>query len=86
MVWGDAEGTWIKGTIQAFAKRMKIDWDTPFKDLPAAAQKALLFGLGDEKITYNFKLKSGNVWSHKGRFRGVIPELQRSIGLASKDW
>ncbi len=85
VVWGDAEGTWIKGTIQAFAKRMKIDWDTPFEKLPAAAQKALLFGLGDEKITYNFKLKSGNVWSHKGRFRGVIPELRRRYRETSSE-
>ena len=85
VVWGDAEGTWIKGTIQAFAKRMKIDWDTPFEDLPATAQKALLFGLGDEKITYNFKLKSGNVWSHKGRFRGVVPELQRRYRETSSE-
>jgi len=77
VVWGDAEGTWIKGTIQAFAKRMKISMDTPFGKLPAAAQNALLHGLGDEKIQYKFKMKSGNVWSHKGRFRGVIPELMR---------
>ena len=77
VVWGDAEGTWIKGTIQAFAKRMKISMDAPFGKLPAAAQRALLHGLGDEKIQYKFKMKSGTVWSHKGRFRGVIPELMR---------
>jgi excinuclease ABC subunit A len=77
VVWGDAEGTWIKGTIQAFANRMNISMDTPFAKLPTAAQKALLYGLGDEKLQYKFKMKSGTVWSHKGRFRGVIPELMR---------
>ncbi len=85
VVWGDAEGTWIKGTIQAFAKRMKISMDTPFGKLPAAAQKALLHGLGDEKIEYKFKMKSGNVWSHKGRFRGVIPELMRRYRETTSD-
>jgi len=83
VVWGDAEGTWIKGTIQAFAKRMKISMDTPFGKLPAAAQKALLYGLGDEKLQY--KLRSGTVWSHKGRFRGVIPELMRRYRETSSD-
>jgi excinuclease ABC subunit A len=85
VVWGDAEGTWIKGTIQAFAKRMKISMDTPFGRLPAAAQKALLYGLGDEKIQYKFKMKSGNIWSHKGRFRGVIPELMRRYRDTTSD-
>jgi excinuclease ABC subunit A len=85
VTWGDAEGTWIKGIIQAFAKRMKISMDTPFGKLPAAAQKALLYGLGDEKIQYKFKMKSGNVWSHKGRFRGVLPELMRRYRETSSD-
>ena len=85
VVWGDAEGTWIKGTIQAFAKRMKISMDTPFAKLPSAAQQALLYGLGDEKLQYKFKLKSGTVWSHKGRFRGVIPELMRRYRDTSSD-
>jgi excinuclease ABC subunit A len=85
VTWGDAEGTWIKGIIQAFAKRMKISMDTPFGKLPAAAQKALLYGLGDEKLQYKFKMKSGNVWSHKGRFRGVLPELMRRYRETSSD-
>jgi excinuclease ABC subunit A len=85
VVWGDAEGTWIKGIIQAFAKRMKISLDTPFGKLPAAAQQALLYGLGDEKLQYKFKMKSGNIWSHKGRFRGVIPELMRRYRETTSD-
>jgi len=85
VTWGDAEGIWIKGIIQAFAKRMKISMDTPFGKLPAAVQKALLHGLGDEKIQYKFKMKSGNVWSHKGRFRGVIPELMRRYRETTSD-
>jgi excinuclease ABC subunit A len=75
--WGDPQGTWTRGMVQAFAKRMKISLDTPFGKLPAAAQQALLYGLGDEKLDYAFRLRSGRVWSHKGRFRGVIPELTR---------
>ncbi|HEX7076971.1 MAG TPA: excinuclease ABC subunit UvrA [Candidatus Eisenbacteria bacterium] len=83
--WGDAEGTWTKGILQAFAKRTKISLDTPFGKLPAAIQKTILYGLGDEKIDYKFKMKSGNVWSHKGRFRGVIPEMIRRHRDTSSD-
>ncbi|MGE5175442.1 MAG: excinuclease ABC subunit UvrA [Hyphomicrobiales bacterium] len=75
--WGDAEGTWTKGILQAFAKRMKISLLTPFGKLPASVQKTILYGLGDEKIDYRFRMKSGNVWKHRARFRGVIPEMVR---------
>ena len=75
--WGDPEGTWTKGLLAAIAKHLDVSFDTPFGKLPAAAQKTILFGLGDEKLQYRFKLKSGKVWSHHGRFRGVIPEMMR---------
>jgi excinuclease ABC subunit A len=84
-VWGDPDGTWTKGSIEAIAKRLKISMKTPFAKLPAAAQKAILFGLGDEKIDYKFKLRSGKVWEHKGRFRGVVNELMRRFKETSSD-
>ena len=75
--WGDPDGTWTKGILKAFAKRLGISFSTPFAKLPVAAQRAILYGLGDEKLKYQFKLKSGKVWSHEGRFHGVIPEMMR---------
>jgi excinuclease ABC subunit A len=70
--WGDPEGTWTKGLLQAFAKRLGISFDTPFQKLPASTQRAILEGLGDEKLQYRFKMKSGKVWTHQGRFHGVL--------------
>src|SRR5690349_12777440 len=64
---------------------MKISMDTAIGKLPGADQMALLYGLGDEKIQYKFKMKSGNAWSHKGRFRGVLPELMRRYRETSSD-
>jgi excinuclease ABC subunit A len=84
-VWGDPEGTWTKGSILAITKRLGISLTTPFRRLPAAAQRAILYGLGEEKIDYAFRLKSGRVWKHKGRFSGVIPELTRRHRETSSD-
>jgi excinuclease ABC subunit A len=84
-VWGDPDGTWTRGSIEAIAKRLKISMKTPFAKLPAAAQKAILFGLGDEKIDYKFKLRSGKVWEHQGRFRGVVNELMRRFKDTSSE-
>jgi excinuclease ABC subunit A len=83
--WGDPEGTWTKGILAAIAKHLDVSFDTPFGKLPVAAQKAILFGLGDEKLDYRFKLKSGKVWKHHGRFRGVIPEMLRRFKETKSD-
>ena len=83
--WGDPDGTWTKGVLQAFAKRLGISFDTPFAKLPPEAQQAILHGLGDEKLQYKFKLRSGKTWSHQGKFRGVIPEMMRRFKETSSE-
>ena len=84
-MWGDAEGTWTKGTLKAVTKRLKISLDTPFGKLPAAARNALLNGLGEEKLNYSYRLKDGRVFAHKGKFRGILNELQRRYKETTSD-
>ncbi|MGE5179408.1 MAG: excinuclease ABC subunit UvrA [Bacteroidota bacterium] len=84
-MWGDAEGTWTKGTLKAVAKRLKISLDHPFAKLPAAARNALLGGLGDEKLDYSFRLKDGRTLTHTGKFRGILNELQRRYRETTSD-
>ena len=83
--WGDPEGTWTKGILGAIAKHLDVSFDTPFGKLPALAQKTILYGLGDEKLDYKFKLRSGKVWKHHGRFKGVIPEMLRRYKETKSD-
>src|SRR6185503_19116165 len=42
-------------------------------------------GLGDEKLDYKFKLRSGKVWKHHGKFSGVIPETLRRYKATKSD-
>ena len=49
---------------------------TPFADLPAAFQRVLLQGSGDEPITYVFERGSTRV-RYRRPFEGVIPNLER---------
>jgi len=83
--WGDPEGTWTKGILAAIAKHLDVSFDTPFGKLPAAAQRTILYGLGDEKLDYKFKLRSGKVWKHHGKFSGVIPEMLRRYKATKSD-
>ena len=83
--WGDPEGTWTKGILAAIAKHLDVSFDAPFGKLPAAAQRTILYGLGDEKLDYKFKLRSGKVWKHHGKFSGVIPEMLRRYKATKSD-
>jgi len=83
--WGDPEGTWTKGILAAIAKHLDVSFDTPFGKLPAVAQRTILYGLGDEKLDYKFKLRSGKVWKHHGKFSGVIPEMLRRYKATKSD-
>jgi excinuclease ABC subunit A len=75
--WGDAEGTWVGGTLQALARTFKISLDTPWKKLPARTRDLVLHGAGEREVRYEFKLRKGSSWVHHGTFEGVIPNLER---------
>ncbi|MGE5193200.1 MAG: excinuclease ABC subunit A, partial [Deltaproteobacteria bacterium] len=54
---------------------------TPWRDLPAAVRKLLLYGTGDRNITFSWRYRGG-VWKHGGKFPGIVPELLDSYRKA----
>jgi len=77
---------WTFRIIDAMTKTCEVDLDTPWRKLPAAKQKQVLFGLGDKKIRV--------VWGKEGtesqgswgmRFEGVIPTLMRRYQQTASD-
>ncbi|HEY2954615.1 MAG TPA: excinuclease ABC subunit UvrA, partial [Candidatus Eisenbacteria bacterium] len=77
VAWGDAGGTWVGGTLRALAKRFEFSLKTPWSRLPARVQKLLLYGSGEEEVRFEFRMKKGSSWVHRGRWEGVIPNLER---------
>ncbi|MFQ5590372.1 MAG: hypothetical protein ACE5HE_04335 [Phycisphaerae bacterium] len=68
-------GRWRRHIYRGVAKHVGFDLNTPWGKLPPRARKALLYGLGDEHVTYEWRW-SGRVWRHGGKFRGVVAELR----------
>ena len=68
-------GRWRRHIYQAVAREAGFDLRTPWRDLSAKAKKALLYGLGDKHLTYEWRW-SGGVWRHGGTFDGVIAQLR----------
>jgi excinuclease ABC subunit A len=83
--WGDAQGTWVGGTLQALAKAFRFSLSTPWKRLSPRVRQVLLHGAGERELRYEFKLKKGSSWVHHGRFEGVIPNLERRYRETSSE-
>jgi excinuclease ABC subunit A len=83
--WGDAQGTWVGGTLRALAKAFRFSIKTPWRDLPAKIRKLILEGAGEAELRYEFKLKKGCSWVHHGRFEGVLNNLERRYRETSSE-
>ncbi|MFA5689764.1 MAG: excinuclease ABC subunit UvrA [Kiritimatiellales bacterium] len=70
-----------KKLLTAVANAYDVPLSTPYNSLPPAFKKILLYGTGDEPITYFLR-------RHKIQkpFEGVIPNLQRRYTEADSEW
>ncbi len=67
-------GKWQQHIYEGVARHVGFDLRTPWRDLPPAAQAALLWGTGDAHITFEWRARRGT-WKHGGTFAGVVAEL-----------
>ncbi len=67
--------------LESVARHYKFDLDQPFESLPKKARQVLLFGSGEENISFVYEAEGsgGKLRSVKRQhpFEGIIPNLQR---------
>ncbi|MFA0924294.1 excinuclease ABC subunit UvrA [Xanthomonas fragariae] len=63
--------------IASLAKHYKFDVDAGWNTLPAKVRQAVLFGSGDEVISFTYFTDAGGRTSRKHRFEGILPNLER---------
>ncbi|MCG3137064.1 MAG: UvrABC system protein A [Phycisphaerae bacterium] len=68
-------GRWRRHLYEAVARQGGFELHTPWRELPAEARHALLYGTGEQHLTYEWKWRGG-IWRHGGKFAGVIADLQ----------
>ena len=79
--WGIApynpKANWYRSQFQSLARHFKFDLDTPLRDIPAPALKAILYG-SKEKIGFKYERPGGRgKWEYESGFRGVLNDLKR---------
>ena len=63
--------------ILSLAAHYGFNVDTPWLELSAAVQKAILYGSGKDKITFHYLTERGGKVKREHTFEGIIPNLDR---------
>jgi len=75
--WGEARerGQWFLGPLRALARRHKFRLDTPWRGLPSAIRRLILYGSDEElKVKYTW---DDNEIHFDRKFEGLVPNLLR---------
>jgi len=63
--------------IASLARHYGFSVDTPWKELGEDVRQAVLFGSGNEPITFNYLTDAGGRSQRRHRFEGIVPNLER---------
>ncbi len=63
--------------LECLAKHYKFDLDAPYEELPAHVRKSILYGSGEELISFTYLNDRGGAQRRKHPFEGVIPNMER---------
>jgi excinuclease ABC subunit A len=74
--WPEGSKSWRMKMVETIARDMGFSLGTPWKKLPAAAQRIILHGSGDKELSFSLTGKKSS-YSWTGKFEGVIPMLSR---------
>ncbi|MBX3643286.1 MAG: excinuclease ABC subunit UvrA [Rubrivivax sp.] len=77
----DRRNSYTFSLLESVARHYGFDIETPFEALPESAQRVLLYGSGDEAITFVYEAQGakGRARSVKRAhpFEGILPSLER---------
>ncbi len=78
-------GRWRRHIYRGVADHVGFDIDLPWRDLPKKARDALLYGTGDDHVTFTWR-RGRKVWRHGGTFEGIFAELHDKHRRAKRDF
>jgi excinuclease ABC subunit A len=83
--WATSSTQYYVQTLESLARHYKVSMTTPFRDLPEAVCRAILFGSGGEPITmhYDDGLRS---YRTQKPFEGVIHNMERRWRETDSAW
>jgi len=83
--WSRSTSPYYTQTLQALAKQYKFSMTAPWSQLPAEAQNVILYGSGEEVVTFAYD-DGMRSYKTKKPFEGVIPNLERRWRETDSAW
>lgn len=84
--WANTTSKWITGILDAVCSKCKIDPDQPIEKLSAEQRDILLWGMGDQKVSFRYTNQAGHTRTFSVNFQGVIPNLERRLRETTSDY
>ena len=72
-------GRWRRHIYEGVARTLDIDLQQPWEKMPQKHRDLLLYGAGSTHITFEWKMRGGNVWKHGGAWEGIVPQMLASF-------
>ena len=83
--WSKTSSPYYQQTLEALGKHYKFSTDTAWTKLPQKAQDAILYGTGEDEITFNYN-DGLRAYKTTKNFEGVIPNLERRYKETDSQW
>jgi excinuclease ABC subunit A len=83
--WSRSTSPYYTQTLQALAKQYKFSMTAPWSQLPEEAQNVILYGSGEEVVTFAYD-DGMRSYKTKKPFEGVIPNLERRWRETDSAW
>ncbi|WP_370575068.1 excinuclease ABC subunit UvrA [Methanomethylovorans sp.] len=74
--WSTTDGYYMQ-SLESLAKHMGFSMDTPYEQLPEKVKHVIMHGT-NEYIPYVHVGRTGGIWQHTGRFKGVIANISKT--------
>ncbi len=73
----NSDDTYYSGIIHGILKHCGASPNTPYKDLPEKAKQMILYGTGEQKISFSFESRFSGYRDVSRTFEGLIPNIER---------
>jgi excinuclease ABC subunit A len=83
--WSKSSSPYYLQTLQALAKHYRFSLEKPWSELPEKARDAILYGTGDDEVTFVYDDGLRKYQTTK-TFEGVIPNLERRWRETDSAW
>lgn len=84
--WRGTKSRWLWAILEKVCELHGINQEVPLKDLSQDQLNVLLYGLGDQRVTFPYTNTAGQERMYDATFEGLIPSLERRYRESTSEW